>query len=495
MPEKSEKSPILLIQPKTGSWDVMGARLPQGLLSIAALPHMHGYPVKIFDQRMEQDWQKRLLEVLAQKPIVVAMSVMTGKQIQYALEVSQFVKDHSSAKIVWGGIHPTLFPDQTIAHRLIDMVLMHDGEFSFLELIHALEKGGSLKNIKGLCWKDKGVSVKNPERPFANDLEQIPELPYNLVDMNKYYGLNLTGQRSMVVTTSRGCPYRCTFCVIPTLNRKGWKALTAETVVQRIKALKEKYAVHDFYFQEDNFATDIHRFKRICELLVQEKIAISWGTLGIRADTLCRMPDDMIELMYKSGCRNIDVGVESGSPRMLKLMKKDEDVGVFTLANRKLAKYSIVMKYTFVVGYPTETEDDLQMSISLAMRLQEENKNAYTPFFTATVYPGTEFFEFALHNGWKMPKTLEEWAAFDFSDPTRESHFWLTEKQLKQFECLSFTSFFANKNIKTKFGNPLLRAILYLYNPIARFRFRHLFYNFFIEKRLEKILLSAIHVT
>jgi len=80
------------------------------------------------------------------------------------------------------------------------MVLMHDGEFSFLELIHALEKGGSLKNIKGLCWKDKGVSVKNPERPFANDLEQIPELPYNLVDMNKYYGLNLTGQRSMVQT-------------------------------------------------------------------------------------------------------------------------------------------------------------------------------------------------------------------------------------------------------------------------------------------------------
>lgn len=491
----TEKSRILLIQPKTGSWDVMGARLPQGLLSIAALPHSKGYPVSIFDQRMEADWKKSLREQLAKNPLVVAMSVMTGKQIQYALEVSRFVKEHSQAKVVWGGIHPTLFPEQTIQHQHIDMILIYDGEFSFLELIQALEKEKSLHNVKGLFWKDNGQVIKNVERPFAHDLEEIPELPYELVDMKKYYGLNLTGQRSMVMTTSRGCPYRCTFCVIPTLNRKGWKALSAETVVKRIKALKEKYGINDFYFQEDNFATDIHRFQKICELLVAENVGISWGTLGIRADTLCRMSDDLIALMYKSGCRNIDVGVESGSPRMLKLMKKDEDVEVFSITNRKVSKYPIVMKYTFVVGYPTETMEDLQMSVDLALQLQEENKNAYTPFFTATVYPGTEFFEFALRNGWKMPQSLEAWADFDFSDPTRESHFWLTEKQLKQFECLSFTSFFANKNIKTKFGNPFLRAILYLYNPIARFRFKNLFYSFFIEKKMERFLLHATNVT
>src|SRR3989338_9458759 len=109
---------ILLVQPKAGKWESLGIRSPDGLLSLAALPQKKGYPIKILDLRLEKDWKGILKEYLKQDPLLVATSCMTGIQIRYALEVSEFVKKHNkNIPVIWGGVHPTFMPQQTLENE------------------------------------------------------------------------------------------------------------------------------------------------------------------------------------------------------------------------------------------------------------------------------------------------------------------------------------------------------------------------------------------
>jgi len=482
---------IILIQPKTGIWSMLNIRLPISLLSIAAIPHKKGYKIKIIDQRLDPNWKQNLLKSLKNNPLCVGITCMTGKQIFYALEASKLVKENSDVPVIWGGVHATLLPKQTLENSYIDIIVLREGDIIFMELINALEKGKSLKKIKGIYYKDKNKIIKNPERGFIKNLDELPDLPYELVKVEKYAALDIEG-RSADFFTSRGCPYNCSFCYNNYFNKCLWRSLSAKETIKRLKNFVEKYNIKTIYFLDDNLCVDLERLRKILNGIIKEKIKIRWGTSGLRVDTAKKMDHHLLNLMIKSGCVNLDIGAESGSKRILELIDKKINVNDIIKVNRKLSKFSFLTKYTFLIGFPTETKQERKATIKLALKLSKENKNACTPFGILAPFPKSPIYNLAVKKGFIPPKTLEQWGDFSVDDWYFKSKSWLSSNQIRELKSIAFTSLFSNKTIRYKINNPITKFLFNLYHPIAKFRFNNNFHFFPIDSLVSRILYNKL---
>ena len=486
---------ILLIQPKAGKWENLGIRSPDGLLTMAALPKKEGYNIQILDLRLENDWRTALKMHIDRHPLLIALSCFTGGQIKYALEASKFIKDHNKEiPVIWGGIHPTFMPYQTLENENIDIVVIDEGDLTFLDLIKTLEADKPLNDVLGIAYKDKeGKIHKNSPRPLIQDLDSLPDLPYELIDVKKYYGFDLeNGNGSITLSTSRGCPFKCNFCYDTKMYGNSWRGYSAKRTLEIIKNVVSKFGINNIFFQDDNFATNLKRFKDIVYGIIDEKLDIKWGLLGIRLDTLKILDDSFLRDMAKAGCVNMDSGVESGSDRILKMIKKGVTVQEIIDINRKMGKHSFKAKNTFIVGYPSETEEELMLSVKLARQLVKDNKNAYTPFYIYTAYPGVELWEIAKQYGVNEPKKLEDWIKFD-NDNAYLHYKWLDKKRIKMIRNISFASLFANKNIKYKISKNYLKLLFDLYRPIANFRFKYNVYQFPLDRKLANTVAGALY--
>ena len=244
------------------------------------------------------------------------------------------------------------------------------------------------------------------------------------------------------MNTSRGCPFRCKFCSDPALNEGKWRGLSAEKVLSKVEFLNKEHGINLFYFQDDYFPGSKRRFIKILEGLKKYKREIKWTTLGIRADTLVKLTDEQWDLMWESGCHSLEIGIESGNERVIKFVNKAETLEEMRTANRKLAKYDIKVKYTLIVGFPGETEHEINDTVRFAMELERENPNAYTLIFPFMPIVGTPFFNDALNMGFKEPKSLEEWESMDFDQWTKRYRGWASPKLTRKLEAINFTSYF-----------------------------------------------------
>ena len=486
---------ILLIQPKAGNWENLGIRSPDGLLTLAALPKKEGYNVKILDLRLEKDWQSALKKHLDTNPLLVATTCMTGIQIKYALEASRFVKQHDKEiPVIWGGIHPTFMPEQTLENENVDIAVIDEGDLTFLELIKTFEANKDVKDVLGIAYKDKDGKIhRNAQRPLIKDLDLLPDLPYELVDVKKYYGFDLeNGKGSITLSTSRGCPFKCNFCYDTKMYGNTWRGYSVKRTIEIIKTVVSKFGVKNIFFQDDNFATNLKRFKDIVHAIIDEKLDINWGLLGIRLDAIKVLDDDFLREVSKAGCVNMDSGVESGSDRILKMIKKGIGVSDIIDINKKMRRHSFKAKYTFIVGYPSETEEEMMQSVKLALQLVKDNKNAYTPFFIYTAYPGVELWDIAKQYGVDEPKKLEDWETFDYQNAYLH-YKWLDEKRIKMMKNLAFTSNFANKNIKYKISKSYLKMLFNMYYPIAKLRFKYNIYQLPLDIKMGTALANSLY--
>jgi hypothetical protein len=266
--------------------------------------------------------------------------------------------------------------------------------------------------------------------------------------------------------------------------------MKAETVLDRIKHIIRDYNIRGFLFTDDNFFIDMNRAYDILSGIARAGLNITIGKLQIRADEICRMDRDFLELLVNAGVKRIHVGVESGSQRILDLIKKGETVGKVIEANRKLTPFPIVPLYLFMMGLPTETPDELAQSIRLAVQLTDENPRAVKTFNIYTPYPGTELFNFTVQLGLKEPQCLEDWACFNFRNIPKESE-WIEPEMRKLIMGLDFPLMFLGKGhfvTPYKKTSPFVVALSRLYYPIARYRIRKLDARFPVETKLVKAL-------
>ena len=339
---------------------------PLGLLSLAGPLLANGYDVTIIDQISESNWLERLMTGLQENPICVGLCVTTGVQIANALAVSKLIKTNKSIPVVWGGNHPTALPEQTASHPLVDIVVVGEGETTFVELVQALEQKRSFADIKGICYKNSAKVIQNAPRELENITGQ-PPLPYHLLRNNHGYQL--------VFITSRGCPFECRFCYNTRANGRRWRAIPAHDVLKMVDALFNEYGhkTKMIRFVDDNFFADMERAKTIAEGIA--KYNTPWHA-SVRIDTFLKADDHFMNTLDKSHLHYLHIGLESGSQRLLDFVKKAIQPSDVITVNKRFSHYSFHVTYHFMLGIPTETLDDIKDTLSLIYTLLKDNANA-----------------------------------------------------------------------------------------------------------------------
>lgn len=485
---------VILVHPKVTTLSSLPC-LPLSLLSCSRLLDKEGYKIKIIDLRVNRNWKEDLMKELNNSPICVGITAMIGLPIKSGLFVSKLVKENSDVPIVWGGPHPTILPKQTLENKYVDIVCEGEGDVTFYELVKALEKGKSLKNVKGIWYKNNGNIIHNEKRLFV-DLNNMPDMPYHLLDMKDYKHTSWqTAEFTINLESSRGCPFHCKYCYNPTFYPY-WRALKPERVVEMLKKLVDTYKVRSFLFHDDNFFVNQKRTNEIMKGVLEEGLDIIMGFQGIRVDIVCNMKKEELDLIYKAGGRYFNFGLESGSPRILKLINKGVTIEQTYQMNRKLAKYPIMPHYNLMVGLPTETIKDLHMTVDMVLKLKKENPNIQIPnIFLFIPWPGTKMYDFAIKNGFVPPSSLEKWGEIEWtaiSEKYKKSFRpWLSDEFIKMFKKLLMTYQLAYDTNLANYPNPFFHILTKLYSPIAKFRLKHKFYNFMpelsIAERISKI--------
>ena len=480
---------VILIQPEVriSRSPITRATAPLGILSVATPLDVAGYKVRVIDQRIEPNWEQILLAELKTKPICVGVTSMTGPQIWWGLKASKIVKENSDVPVVWGGVHASLLPQQTLENPLVDIVVQGEGEETFLELVRTLDNRQPLDKVKGIWYKDGCQIKQTPPRSFI-DLNQQPPLSYHLIDLKSLMS-STCGLDALRFETSRGCPFNCAFCYNTSFNKRQWRALGAEQTLFRIKRVVEQYGIRGFYFVDDNFFTSPDRAQQILEDIVRENLGIIWGKGDIRLDLFAKIDDDFLRLIEGSGCTSLVIGVESGSQRIADFLRKEIDVSQAIPVNRRLTKYKMLLKYLFLIGIPGETKEDLAKTASLMLKLVDDNPKATVGVQIIVPYPGTELFDIAARFGLQTPQRLEDWVPFSWVN-RRLDYPWLTPERKKTLQMLSLCSYFMAKDNQTILSDvsPLISLVGSFYRPVAKKRIQGLHDRFLPELKVAEFL-------
>lgn len=393
---------------------------PINLLSIAQFLVKAGYSCEIIDCKIEDFRDGRYDEALC-----VGISTMSGVQLCNSVSVAEYVRsNYPHIPLVWGGVHPSLVPESTAAHRLVDYVVRGEGEDAMVELADHIRDGKDPGQIVGISYKKADGTVRhNPDRDFM-DMDRIGILPYDLINVEGY-PLSKTG---FPLNTSRGCPYKCKFCYNLTYNKRKWRSQSPEKVIAAVKHIVDEYGIRNFQFQvDDEFFINKKRVETICTAFIEEGLNIEWTSFN-RADHLARYSDEFMVMLEKSGCKEIYIGGESGSERMLKYIEKEIDPDDLIDASIKCSDHGIVPIISFMTAFPGETKKDRSETLKLIDRIAGANPDAIiNGIFSYSPYPGTPLFETAREHGLRELETLDDWKNFKYNDVRNIP--WLTGRE------------------------------------------------------------------
>ena len=459
---------------------------PLGLLSIGNYLKRRDYSVKLIDTMVEDDhWEQILRDIKDAK--VIGLSVMTA-QVPHALMLSKKLRKFG-VPIVWGGIHPELLKEQTCKSDVVDYVVYGEGEETLFQLLKCISEDGDLGKVEGLVYKKGGKVIVNPPRALLDVNELMGSPDYDLLNLKAKF----SKERNLEVETSRGCPYRCTFCVNTIAWKQKWRALSPEKIIQILRKLKEKYDVQFISFREENFFVSKPRVKEVIELMLKENINIPWQT-NVRADYFedDYINDELMAKMKKSGLCALYMGVESGSNRVRKVMQKNITEEQIYRSARLCAKYDITCYINLMIGYPTETKKDIFDTIKMVDKIMRINKNAIidgpVPF---EPLPGSTIYDYCIKCGLKEPKSLEEWGkTIDFSGYVPVKDLPWIEKGIYDYVANlgKYTTLATRPFNKTWEVSPIL-AIMSL---VCKLRWKLRFFRFPIDFALYKFLTKKI---
>jgi anaerobic magnesium-protoporphyrin IX monomethyl ester cyclase len=477
-----EKRTIVLANPKSGLWaaNALSANTspPVGPLAAAVFIHEH-YEIIVIDQNFT-GWENRLTQALERNPLLFGVSFMTGAQIKNALEMCAHVRERSKCTIVAGGVHPSILPQQTAAHELIDIAVRGEGEKTIFEVAQALESGRTLDQIRGIAFKENG-SVQVTESREHIDLDSLPPIPYGLVPgvldypFIKKYGL--------IIETSRGCPFACTYCYNAAFCGRTWRSKSPGKVLQEIAHYRSRYGIGHFHIIDDNFFVDAGRAKTILKETAKMPGGIRLEFQGVRADTICHLDDETLRLVKQLNDGTFRIGIESGSDTTLQAIQKKTTVAINQKANQILRDKQIKAYYNFMIGFPFETVADLKQTTRFAVELMDANPFARIDFMANyQPYPGTALFDDAVsHDFISPPQSLAEWSNFNW-DTSKMRCFTSQHRALLERVSIASLGLILRKKSDYAQLPRGTRIIARIYRHIVRFRMKHFFFSLFFEK-------------
>ncbi len=478
---------IVLFQPRVGYMDSVRSKpaLPLSLLHAVSLA-AERYDVVLIDQRVQLDWDARLRDALRDRPLLLGITCYTGPMIHDALGAARLAREiDPEVPIVWGGVHVGLQPEQSVRHPLVDVVVRGEGEVSLVALADALAGGKRLDGVPGIAWLDGDEYVATPAAEYV-DPSKTPEIPYHVVDVEDYMPL-YEGRRSLYMESSRGCPFACTYCYNVYFNDRRWRPQSPARLLERVRTVKERYGVEDVYFTDDDFFINPKRSREIVEGLLD--IDVTWQVQGSDIICISKMDDDFLQLLQDSGFRRFTVGIETGSPRMRKLMRKEGSVELILETFERIARFGFIVFGSFISNTPGETLEDIRQSVDLMQKLHQVNPNfRNSPVYHYTPFPGTPMFEQAVASGFRPPRTLEEWAGFSYEG----NGFVHIGSQPPEFYERLYLSTLLNDRKVDEYTVPWwIRLGAGMYRPVANARLRHLFFDWMPEMAVAQRFLRA----
>jgi anaerobic magnesium-protoporphyrin IX monomethyl ester cyclase len=389
--------------------------LPLSLLSLAAVLG-DAEPWRLVDGNLEPDPHGAIAGQgdlsRAGDLALLAVTVMPGPQLKQAVDVCRRVRQtHPHIRIVWGGYFPTQHADTVLRADYVDYVVRSQGEVPLRQLTEALRRGTPLAEVPGLSWRREDGSVVHNATAAMVALDELPDLPYDRLPMERYLHRTYLGERTAAHNSSFGCPFSCSFCAVVAMTNRRWLAQSPARVERVIRHLVDRYRIDSVQMHDMDFFISEARAAECAERLTP--LGITWWALG-RIDTLMQYSDKTWTALEKSGLKMVFSGAESASEQVLKMMNKGGHASPsLTLAMaERTRRHGIVPEFSFVIGTPPDPLGDLARTFEFIRRLKTVNPATEIILYTYTPVPmdGSLYSE-ASRLGFRFPQTLDEWAS------------------------------------------------------------------------------------
>ncbi len=396
---------------------------PLGLAYLAANLVRHHHQVTILDaatlsppqNRPDGRWRigldaEDLAELTAKSnPDLIGISCpFTTRYGPFKRLISALKQRLPSIPLVGGGIHPSIFPVDVLNENDLDCVVVGEGETTLTELANRLEQNGKLdpEGLDGVAYIKDGKPLFRPRKTYVKNLDDLPDPARHLLDIEAY--LNRSGGRwtsrhktVLSVLTSRSCPGRCSFCSIHAVFGPHWRARSAERVIAEVDFVTQRYKPSLIAFEDDRLTVDRERLVKICEGLASFPRRVNWYTPnGVH---VADFDEELLRIMRDSGCRTLNLAIESGDPEMLqKTIGKKANQEQARQTAEYCRQIGIRTNGYFVVGMPGETDQSLERSLKFCLSLPLDGLGV----FIATPFPGTRMYDECVEKGYISPQRL-----------------------------------------------------------------------------------------
>jgi len=390
---------------------------PLSLLAIASyLTEQTHHQVKILDGLLDQIPYSQLQQQIADyAPDVMGITAFTVGLID-AHKTVQAARAVGVPHVLLGGPHVNDFPRESAEFPDIDAAVCGEGQVTLPAILEAFEQGKPIQGLPGVLTRDDAKGTDCIDRPFLSDnLDDYPLLNLKLIEYDRYYDVLGKGELFTTIITSRGCPYRCTFCNTP---RDRYRTMSAKRICEEIQQ-KTVLGIREIYFVDDTFNISNGRVRELCEEILQQGLQFHW-TARFRCKGVTR---ELLTLMKQAGCRRLQFGVEQGTDEALTLLQKGVTIEDIQNAFRLCREVGIRTVAYFMIGTQVEkTPKDILRTINFSISLNPD----FVMYNIMTPFPGTTLFDEGLAAGVLDPKPWEEFIrspSEDFKPQTWDQYF------------------------------------------------------------------------
>ncbi|PYO03761.1 MAG: radical SAM protein [Candidatus Rokuibacteriota bacterium] len=406
---------VTLVRPSANyfEYDFMApATPPIGLAYVAAAIAAHGYDARVIDGLGEAPQRftyfkdlgikrngiadEEIIARIAPETRAIGVTCMFSYDWPFVRNLIEAIRPcFPDVPIVVGGEHATAMPGFVLTDcPAVDVVVRGEGEETICELLDALISGDDLSDVAGLTYRKGGEIVSTAARRRIRAIDKIPRPRWDLVPIDNYLdqglGFGVSRGRHMPIIATRGCPYQCTFCSNPAMWTTAWKPREPDAVLDEVEDYLARYRATNIDFYDLTLIVDPRWLKRFARGITERGLTFTWQLpSGTRSEAI---DAEVAALLYQTGCRNLNLAPESGSPRMLRIIKKKVSLPRLLATTRQCLDAGLNVKVNFIVGFPQERLWDLVQTGWLAIRMAAMGvHDSAVAIFSP--YPGSEIFE------------------------------------------------------------------------------------------------------
>lgn len=472
---------ILLVFPTITIYDgdpsIPGPSPPLGLGYIASVLERAGYNVKILDAlamginkigrengktRYGLTDEEILTNISHFNPDIVGITSMFSAYASDGHSIAKLVKNYNpKILVVMGGAHCSIKPEWTLKDKNVDIVVIGEGEYTFLELVTTFVEKKDISKISGTAVRIDNRVFINKSRPYIENLDEVPFPARHLMPMSVYLKNSKSKSEyvmrypSTTLVTSRGCPGICVYCSIHSLWGHKWRERSPKNVIDEVEFLVKRYGVREIHFLDDNIAASKKRLDEICDEIIKRKLDIKWTAPNGIAHWM--LNEKLLNKMKRSGCYRLTFGIESGNLDTRKFIGKKYSLEQAKKIIKYANKIGIWTLCTFIIGFPYEQEDSIKDTIKFSC----DSETDFALFFLLNPFPGTPVYQIFKDEGWVDLERI-----FESYDAKIEDFSWLGKS-------------LANYGIQTKFYAPkeLQNHMVTAYRTFMRNRLKNYLLN------------------